>query len=141
MLFSFGLSKDQGTFALPSFKTKGTTLAVTRSNGASDCLNFDQGPVNCLSLATSKYRTEDGSCNNLAHPLWGRANTALTRLLPPDYEDGKVAYYCVLVMMNHWLLYRYLTPRHCFPERTIKKWLKSPTFSQTIEYGFNFPRG
>ena len=35
------------------------------------------------------YRSEDGTCNNLKHSLWGRANVALTRLLAPDYEDGK----------------------------------------------------
>ena len=39
------------------------------------------------------YRSEDGTCNNLKHSLWGRANVALTRLLAPDYEDGKYQYF------------------------------------------------
>lgn len=35
------------------------------------------------------YRSFDGSCNNLKYPLWGKAGTAYTRLLIPDYADGK----------------------------------------------------
>ncbi|XP_068626345.1 peroxidase [Battus philenor] len=37
----------------------------------------------------SKYRTQDGTCNNLEHPLrWGVSNTPFRRALPPDYGDG-----------------------------------------------------
>ena len=36
----------------------------------------------------SRYRTADGSCNNLHHPLWGKSFMALHRFLPPDYADG-----------------------------------------------------
>ncbi|CAL4113680.1 unnamed protein product [Meganyctiphanes norvegica] len=35
----------------------------------------------------SKYRTADGSCNNIRNPDWGMSQTALRRLLPPKYED------------------------------------------------------
>ena len=35
-----------------------------------------------------KYRTIDGSCNNLEHPIWGRSVSLFSRILPPSYSDG-----------------------------------------------------
>ncbi|XP_014241240.1 peroxidase-like [Cimex lectularius] len=70
----FHLSPDQGTFALPSFSLLSTVLADT-------CPRFS----NCIA---TKYRTMDGTCNNLARPDWGMAGTALQRILPPKYADG-----------------------------------------------------
>ena len=89
--FRFGLSKNQGKFALPTFSTEDTNLALIRADEESDCGNvvIDTNPaVNCGNSLTP-YRSQDGSCNNIRHPNWGRANIALTRLLPPEYEDGK----------------------------------------------------
>ena len=37
----------------------------------------------------AKYRTFDGTCNNLKHPNWGSAFTPLVRFMAPDYADGK----------------------------------------------------
>ncbi|XP_052282989.1 chorion peroxidase-like [Dreissena polymorpha] len=45
----------------------------------------DQWPT-CPSGA--KYRTADGSCNNLLNPLWGRSQTPFARYLDPVYDDG-----------------------------------------------------
>jgi len=43
--------------------------------------------VTCNS--TSKYRTIDGTCNNLENQLWGSTNTPYIRLGPAYYDDGK----------------------------------------------------
>ncbi len=36
----------------------------------------------------AKYRTIDGTCNNLQNPLWGASLTAFKRLLLPQYENN-----------------------------------------------------
>ncbi|XP_026689243.1 uncharacterized protein LOC103524336 [Diaphorina citri] len=36
----------------------------------------------------TKYRTLDGTCNNLRRPWWGAVDTAHVRLMRPYYEDG-----------------------------------------------------
>ena len=93
------MSKNQGKFALPTFSTEDTNLALIREDEDSDCGNvvIDQNPlVNCQT-SNSPYRSQDGSCNNRDHPNWGRANIALTRLLPPEYEDGMYQAYLLSI--------------------------------------------
>ncbi|XP_046478630.1 peroxidase isoform X1 [Neodiprion pinetum] len=36
----------------------------------------------------SRYRTIDGTCNNLDNPRWGSVMTAYSRILFPNYADG-----------------------------------------------------
>ena len=40
------------------------------------------------SCSNKSARQFSGECNNLKNPRWGAANSAFTRLLPPEYEDG-----------------------------------------------------
>ncbi|KAK2705306.1 peroxidase-like [Artemia franciscana] len=41
-----------------------------------------------LFCAPSKYRTIDGSCNNLINTRWGKSLTILQRISNPDFKDG-----------------------------------------------------
>ena len=43
---------------------------------------------NCRIPTIHKYRTIDGTCNNLRRPLWGASNTEFRRVLSAVYEDG-----------------------------------------------------
>lgn len=44
--------------------------------------------ADCSSCFHRKYRTYDGSCNNLDYPIQGASGTPFRRLLKPAYEDG-----------------------------------------------------
>ncbi|KAI8421164.1 hypothetical protein MSG28_008240 [Choristoneura fumiferana] len=41
-----------------------------------------------VSCSSSKYRSIDGTCNNLARPGWGRKGAPFTRIAAPRYADG-----------------------------------------------------
>ena len=43
---------------------------------------------NCSVPTINKFRSIDGTCNNLLRPLLGAANTEFRRVLPAQYEDG-----------------------------------------------------
>ncbi|XP_077302328.1 peroxidasin [Arctopsyche grandis] len=44
---------------------------------------------NCTNVCFhSKYRSIDGTCNNLEHPTWGASNIGFRRILKPIYENG-----------------------------------------------------
>ncbi|XP_065216936.1 peroxidase-like isoform X1 [Planococcus citri] len=60
-------------------------LSTTEENGSDDSLS----KVDCKCNSSAKYRTFDGSCNNLENPKWGIANSPVVRLFPASYADGK----------------------------------------------------
>jgi len=84
---SFSLTPSQGTHALPTFSLVGTSLAVNENDDGDVCQEEDDGRR--CNTADRRFRSLDGSCNNLRRPNWGRASTSLQRLLSPQYEDGK----------------------------------------------------
>ncbi|KAG7189813.1 hypothetical protein KM043_017473 [Ampulex compressa] len=44
---------------------------------------------NCTNMCFhNKYRSIDGSCNNMRHPTWGSSYTGFRRVLQPIYENG-----------------------------------------------------
>jgi hypothetical protein len=55
--------------------------------------NFSVVNGTCPSVSTcynSKYRTYDGSCNNLVTKVLGKSNTVYRRVLPANYSDGEL---------------------------------------------------
>ncbi|XP_045583395.2 salivary peroxidase/catechol oxidase isoform X1 [Procambarus clarkii] len=78
ILDDFDLTPRQAGFGLRN-------LAVSNTDMRDLC------PQNPTCTPNSKYRTADGSCNNLANPTWGMSNTPTQRILPPTYDDGVYA--------------------------------------------------
>ena len=70
----------------------------------------------------AKYRTIDGTCNNLHVPSWGSAGTLFKRYLPAHYENGNyillrlyqfvIAFYNIL-MINYVVLHGCCNDKLC----------------------------
>ncbi|XP_025074585.1 uncharacterized protein LOC105429244 [Pogonomyrmex barbatus] len=91
-LAKFGYAALQGTtmflkkfpnasLELPLFRSKLTR----RTSLERQCPRRE--PPQCP-RASLRYRTSDGSCNNLQNLWWGSAMSAMLRFLPPEYDDG-----------------------------------------------------
>jgi len=87
--FSSGISKIQCAKDLAKVKLDQTSLGQM-------CLSkyFNETACNGKKL---KYRSADGSCNNLKRSFWGKANTAYKRLLFPAYKDGNISKLYLLI--------------------------------------------
>jgi len=59
-----------------------TSIATTNDNFLKKCAPR----VKCDPIA--KYRSINGSCNNLETPTWGASRTPFLRLLNANYSDG-----------------------------------------------------
>lgn len=79
--YRLSVKNKECTEQLGSIKLIGTKLG--------DVCTYIYKNITCNS-DTEKYRSLDGSCNNLETPFWGRSNTAYRRLLKADYDDGKL---------------------------------------------------
>lgn len=85
LLEHFCLSRYQSQYLLPSVKIGPNT---GNPYGDNSCYAAYGSTTNKLYCADTKYRTLDGSCNNLYNPYWGKANVCHLRLLPAAYDDG-----------------------------------------------------
>lgn len=52
----------------------------------SECYPEQRRPLACD--GNGRFRTIDGTCNNLQNPYWGSSYTVFDRLVPAVYEDG-----------------------------------------------------
>lgn len=54
------------------------------------CDDLDlQEPLPYTCDASSRYRTADGSCNNLLNPPWGKSSYPVRRVFGANYIDGE----------------------------------------------------
>lgn len=74
----FGLDKNDCARYISTLSLRNTQLG--ESCAAAHSVDCDE---------TSKYRSIDGTCNNIENPSWGSAMTAYTRVLFSQYFDGK----------------------------------------------------
>ncbi|KAL0130187.1 hypothetical protein PUN28_002048 [Cardiocondyla obscurior] len=91
-LARFGYAALQGTtMFLKKFPNTPLELPLFRSKLTQRTLLEEQCPrrdsPQCP-RASLRYRTSDGSCNNLQHLWWGSAMSAMRRFLAPEYDDG-----------------------------------------------------
>ncbi|XP_063974115.1 peroxidase-like isoform X2 [Diachasmimorpha longicaudata] len=73
----FGRSNEACASFVSTFKLQGTSIGES-------CAAKQIVPCR----ANARYRSIDGSCNNLENPRWGSALTAYSRILFPSYADG-----------------------------------------------------
>lgn len=71
-----------------------SSIATTNN----DYLKYCAPQVKCDPNA--KYRSINGSCNNLKIPTWGAAETPFFRLLNANFSDGNTLNHIVQILNN-----------------------------------------
>lgn len=80
-----GLSMDLKEFEYEDLLSPAHLQMVSELSGC----NVHHEEPTCHDMCYhAKYRTYDGTCNNLQHSVWGSSHTPFARLLPPMYENG-----------------------------------------------------
>ncbi|KAK4336729.1 hypothetical protein RND71_043630 [Anisodus tanguticus] len=74
-------------FILPNLKIYQRPMKNSKCN-FSYSQDGAQNSIDCREFADSKFRSPDGSCNNLKHPFWGKSSVCHIRLVASGYEDG-----------------------------------------------------
>ena len=59
---------------------------ISRMRIESECTGREE--PKCFTPTFQRFRTIDGTCNNLENPFLGAADTPLVRLIPSQYENG-----------------------------------------------------
>ena len=81
---------DAAALAEELFHTPGTLLTseeLGRMAIETECIPQRATPQ-CNFASVLRFRTIDGTCNNIENPLMGAAGTEFSRLIPGVYEDG-----------------------------------------------------
>ncbi|EZA49565.1 uncharacterized protein LOC105284479 isoform X2 [Ooceraea biroi] len=89
-LARFGYAALQGTaMFLKKFPNTPLELPLSRNIERTSLRQQcpQRNPPQCPP-ASLRYRTSDGSCNNLQNLWWGSAMSTMQRFLPPEYHDG-----------------------------------------------------
>ena len=63
-----------------------STTMMEEMDHESDC--HEPTEVTTVCDRSARFRTFNGTCNNLRHPNWGASNTGFSRLLPALYFDA-----------------------------------------------------
>ena len=83
LMHHYCLSKMQANYLLPTIK-----IGPSTGNPYADNSCYAAYGSNRQHCADSKYRTADGSCNNLYNPYWGKSKVCHLRFVSAAYEDG-----------------------------------------------------
>ncbi|KAL8625947.1 hypothetical protein ACOMHN_012539 [Nucella lapillus] len=76
-------------YGLPEIADSESTGLVSEDDSELSEVKPDDAPMQCTDPDKLRYRTIDGSCNNLENPKWGKSFEPQIRLLRAVYSDGE----------------------------------------------------